>query len=162
MQVSQNLTPPSSMRSCATISGCSAAFSATPCASRKGGGVRSGREHPADLDPLPPRRGQAARRELEAMLDSLSTGQTMRDHPRLQLFLAPRQHRRGSAPHPPHAQPMTLAGSAPRAGDAGPRARPRTRGRHQRPTELRAFFADALVSPGAHRPSDRSAAQKHA
>ena len=37
MQVSQNLTPPSSMRSCGTISGCSGAFSAIPCANRKGG-----------------------------------------------------------------------------------------------------------------------------
>ena len=68
--------------------------------------VRPGRAHPADLDPVPPRRGQAgaarARNHPRQHVD-------LRDRahrPRLQLFLAPRQHRRGPEQHPPDARPL--------------------------------------------------------
>ena len=46
-----------------------------------------------------------ARRELEAILDSLSADQTLVDRARLQLFLASRQYRRGPASHPPQPRP---------------------------------------------------------
>ena len=82
-------------------------------------------------------------------------------HPRLRLFLASRQHRRGPAPHPPHPRlrhrqlRRRAQGTMAHALD---RARER---RHSRATQLQAFFADALVQPGPDRASDRGAAQEH-
>ena len=86
-----------------------------------------------------------ARRELETILDSMSISRDRAHRPRLQLFLAPRQHRRGPEQHPP---------------DAGARRRWRAAGQHagpdpirmpaqpgSAPADLRRFFKGALVSP---------------
>ena len=51
-----------------------------------------------------------ARRELETILDSMSTSRYRADRPRLQLFLASRQHRRGPEQHPPDARRVAPAG----------------------------------------------------
>ena len=85
--------------------------------------VRPGRAHPADLDPVPPRRGQAG---------AAGTGNHPRRHvdqryrtdrPRLQLFLASCQHRRGPEQHPPDARPWPRRAAAERAHpDPGARA----------------------------------------
>ena len=69
------------------------------------------------------------------------------DHPRLQLLLAPRQHRRGPAPHPPHARPRASQASPPRRGHHGPRARPRAARPASPREQLEAFFATALCVP---------------
>ena len=100
------------------------------------------------------------------MLNSLSPRPHDPDHPRLQLLLAPRQHRRGPAPHPPHAGPCP-APARRRARAPWPHALARApRGRASRAPELRAFFAGALISPvltahptevrrkSTHRPGD--------
>ena len=72
---------------------------------------------------------ETARGELETTLNCAFRRAGDRDHPRLQLFLAPRQHRRGPAPHPPlpRACPGRIAAPAmarsPHALDARPRGR---------------------------------------
>ncbi len=107
--------------------------------------VRPGRAHSPDLDPLPSRRGSpgatGARSHPRQHVD-----QRDRAHrPRLQLFLAPRQYRRGPQQHPPDA------GARFRRKGAGAACWPR-RWRMPRPpasalADLRKFFASALVSP---------------
>ena len=67
-------------------------------------------------------------------------------HPRLRLFLAPRQHRRGPAPHPPHpclrhGQGAAAAGHAWPTRSSAPGAPGISR------EQLQAFFARALCSP---------------
>ena len=85
-----------------------------------------------------------ARRELETILDSMSTSRHRADRPRLQLFLASRQHRRGPEQHPPDARPWSPAGRG--------RARSPRRWRTHKTAgfsaaDLRRFFGKALVSP---------------
>ena len=101
-----------------------------------------------------------ARRELEATLDSLDNDQTLSDRARLQLFLAPRQHRRGPAPHPPQPRPRAdEVGAA--SGRAGLRLQARRRRGHRRSRAARVLRPRAR-QPGAHRPPDRGPAQEHA
>ena len=87
-----------------------------------------------------------ARRELEATLDSLERRPDARDRPRLQLFLASGQHRRGSAPHPPQprARDRRLSRRAP-ARSLTPFSARTEMG--VEPKALGDFFDRALVSP---------------
>ena len=86
-----------------------------------------------------------ARRELETILDSMSISRDRAHRARLQLFLAPRQHRRGPEQHPPDAGAPS-AGGAPRAGTlAQTLAHAREAGFSA--ADLRRFFEGALVSP---------------
>ena len=124
------------------------------------GDLRARRADPPGLDPLPsPQRGRRAAR---ARGDPRQPQRRpdARDRARLQLFLASRQHRRGPASHPPQ----------PRACDRRLRPAPRL-ARFRLPAHARdgrrARAARRLLrsragEPGAHRPSDRSAAQEHA
>ena len=107
-----------------------------------------GRAHPPDLDPLPPRRGRDGARRARGDAEPLSARADDRDHPRLQLLLAPRQHRRGPAPHPPHprACPGRL-GAARRHDGSVTAALTRAREAGIRAADIRRFFARALVSP---------------
>ena len=120
------------MPGCATTSGCSAASSATRCASRRArrsssSSSASARPRSASTATTTSRRGASSRR----MLNGLSRDADHRDHPRLQLLLAPRQYRRGPAPHPPHARPCARrASSAARRHAAHALARA-PRGRHR-------------------------------
>ena len=86
-----------------------------------------------------------ARRELEAILDSMSISRDAAHRARLQLFLAPRQHRRRPEPHPPDAGTLR-AGGAPRPGTLA-RTLSHARAAGFSAADLRDFFADALVSP---------------
>ena len=54
-----------------------------------------------------------------------------------------------------------LAGSPPQRGSLADALDARRRARRRRRDALAAWFADALVSAGAHRASDRGAAQEH-
>ena len=80
-------------------------------------------------------------------------------HPRLQLLLAPRQHRRG---RPPRAPPPAPPPRGPAAAGGQPRRHLRAarRGRHRRRRRRRELDRRARL-PGAHRPPDRGAAQEH-
>ena len=85
-----------------------------------------------------------ARRELETILDSMSTSRHRADRPRLQLFLASRQHRRGPEQHPPDARPWRRRAAAEHAC--------RRRLSHAKTAgfsaaDLRRFFGEAQVSP---------------
>jgi phosphoenolpyruvate carboxylase len=53
-----------------------------------------------------------ARRELELILDSMSTSRDRAHRARLQLFFAPRQHRRGSEQHPADARALGAGAAA--------------------------------------------------
>jgi phosphoenolpyruvate carboxylase len=75
-----------------------------------------------------------SRKRLAPVLDALHDGGGRGGGARLQLFLAPRQHRRGPPPHPPHrdnrregAPPLasTVRGSSPMRARAASRARRR-------------------------------------
>ncbi len=100
---------------------------------------------------------EAARRELETIAEWPVARPHHPDHPRLQLLLASRQHRRGSAPHPPH--PRACAGGVGAArGHDGVCARARPRGRH-RAVAAAGILRRRLGRPGAHRASDRGAPQ---
>ena len=108
----------------------------------------------------PARRRRRSRRELARLLNGLPIAADARRRARVQLFLAPREHRRGRAPEP----------AAPRA-----RAWPdrRRSGQHRRtrstgcakPASTRRTVARLVCrragEPGAHRASDRGAAQEH-
>ena len=101
-----------------------------------------------------------ARRELEAVLDSLQRRPDAGDRAGVQLFLPSRQHRRGPASHPPQ----------PRACDFPLRSPPRLarlrlpahRRGGRRARAARRLFRFRAGEPGADRPPDRSAAQEHA
>ena len=98
-----------------------------------------------------------ARRELEAILDSMSTSRHRADRPRLQLFLASRQHRRGPEQHPPDARPRRRRAAAERAHpDPGPRKDGRLQRRRPAP-----LLRGRPGQPGADRASDRSPPQEH-
>ena len=86
-----------------------------------------------------------ARRELETILDSMSICRYRADRPRLQLFLASRQHRRGPEQHPPDARPRPPAAPRPSAlaADPGARARPPA----SAPPSCAGSSRQALVSP---------------
>ena len=99
-----------------------------------------------------------ARRELEQILDSMSTSRDGADRPRLQLFLPPRQHRRGPEQHPPDAGAPTRA--APRPA-CWPRRSPHARGAGIGADALRSFFKTRAGQPGADGASDRGAPQEH-
>ena len=132
---------------CATTSGCSAASSATPCASRRAAGVfdiverirQSSIRFHRDND-------VGARRELEAILDSLTADQTLMIVRAFSYFshlanIAEDQH------HIRRNRAHVVAGSPPRAGHGG--AMPcgaRAQAGIDAKT-LRAFFDSALVSP---------------
>ena len=90
-------------------------------------GVRAGRAHPPHRRAVPSqcRRGGApgTADDHERPADRPRA----QHHPRLRLFLAPRQHRRGPAPHPPHARLCQGRGAA-AAGHHGLCAGPRPPG----------------------------------
>ena len=136
----------------ATISACSAASSATPCA--------PGRQAVFDLvetirqSSIHFRRHEdhAARRELEATLDSLSRDQTIDVVRALAISRTSRTSPKTSA-HPPLPRPQ-IAGSAPRRSpthSTGPSTR-------HGAIELAAFFRHGPDRPGAHH-THRSPAQ---
>ena len=125
-----------------------------------GRGLRHRRAHPPGLDPLPPR--QRGRRPARAGGDARQPRQRPDavDRPRLQLFLASRQHRRRPASHPPQPRPCAdEVGAAP--GRARPRLPARRRSGDRRRPAAR-LLRSRLDQPGADRPSDRGAAQEHA
>ena len=83
-----------------------------------------------------------ARRELQSIMSGLPTERGDPHHPRLRLFLAPRQPRRGPAPHQPHPRLRHGRGAAAARHHglcAGPRA-----GRRRHARAARGFFARAL------------------
>ena len=126
----------------------------------RGRRLRNRRAHPPGLDPLPPR--QRNRRPARAGGDARQSRQRTDavDRPRLQLFLAPGQHRRGPAPHPPQPRPCAdEVGAA--AGRAAPRLQARRRSGDRRRRAAR-LLRSGLDQPGADRPSDRSSPQEHA
>ena len=121
--------------------------------------VRPGRAHPADLDPVPPRRRQAgaarARTHPRQHVD-----QPDRAHrARLQLFFASRQHRRGPEQHPADAGALDRRRSAaPGHAAADPGACARGRLQRRRPAQI---LHGSPGQPGADRASDRSPPQEH-
>ena len=131
-------------RGCARISGCSARILGDTVRDQEGAAVfdlverirqTSIRFHRDDDRP--------ARRELEAHPRQPLDRRHVADRPRVQLFLASRQHRRGPEPHPPDAgrgaggtRPSTLTAHCACA-----------RSRQFRRRRLRHFFGEALVSP---------------
>ncbi len=80
------------------------------------------------------------------------------DRPRLQLFLPPRQHRRGPEQHPPDAQPRPERGAA--AEHAGADPGPCPTGRHQ-PGRSAQLLQERAGQSGADRASDRGPPQEH-
>ena len=121
--------------------------------------VRPGRAHPADLDPVPPRRGQAGAARTRSD-PRQHVDQPDRAHrPRLQLFLAPCQYRRGPEQHPADAG---AAGA--RRGAAQGRWPRRWRMRATAgfsAADLRKFFDNGAGQSGPDRASDRSPPQEH-
>ena len=101
---------------------------------------------------------QVARRELEAALNRLSRNENDPDHPRIQLFLPPREHRRGPAPHPKDPRACGRFSSA--RGQHRSRARPRAESwdRTFRPPEVLRERSDL---PGSHRAPDGGEAKEH-
>ncbi len=146
----QKLTPRASdARGCSSARGhppCFAESSATRCESRRGKSVRAGRAGISQASIRFHRDNEAAaRRELEATLDSLSADQTLMIVRAYSYFshlanIAEDQHhiRRNRA----HA----IAGSAPRPGSLA-HAFQRTREMGVEPVALGQFFDRALVSP---------------
>src|SRR5829696_1858954 len=63
-------------------------------------GLRHHRRHPPKLHPLPPGRGSGSPPRAGSRAKSSVARRNDPDHPRIQLFLPPREHRRGPAPHP--------------------------------------------------------------
>ncbi len=122
--------------------------------------VRPGRAHPADLDPVPPRRGQAGAAGARSHPRQHVDRPDRADRPRLQLFFAPRQHRRGPEQHPADAGALdshrrargrnTLAADAVACAD----------GRLQRRRAAEVFRRSPGQS-GPDRASDRSPPQEH-
>ena len=101
---------------------------------------------------------QLARRELEAILDSMSISRDRAHRPRLQLFLASRQYRRGPEQHPADARRVAPAdAAAEHAGrDLGACAGGRLQRRRAAPILRR-----GAGQPGPDRASDRSPPQEH-
>ena len=149
--------PPTRTCRCATTSACSAAFLATRCGSQEGEPAFDDRRaHPPDLDTLPPRRGRAgAGASSNRPAQQPVPRPRQPDHPRLQLFLAPRQHRRGPAPDPPHPRPragrLARPARAPCAARSPMPSRPGSPGPSSPPSSRRADRA------GADRAPDRGA-----
>ena len=156
----------SQRRSAGVGGGCAAADRYPPARAysrryrpRPGGrrGVRPGRAHPADLDPVPSRRGQAGaagtRKHPRRHVDQRDRS----DRPRFQLFLASRQHRRGPEQHPPDARPWSRRAAAERAY---PDIVACKDGRFERRRTAR-FFQGCPGKPGADRASDRGPPQEH-
>ena len=147
------------MPGCATTSGCSAASSATPCASRKATrcsswSSASARPRSASIATTTAARGASSKPSSTACRPARPSHRA-----RLQLFLAPRQYRRGPAPHPPQAR-ASAAGGAPRAGSLA-HTLAHARGRRLQRRRPAAVLRRRAGQPGADRPSDRSAAQEH-
>ena len=122
--------------------------------------VRPGRAHPADLDPVPPRRRQA--RAARTRTDPRQhVDQPDRAHrARLQLFLASRQHCRGPEQHPPDAGADRRRRGAARRACWPRRWRTRARPASARPI-CASFFETRPGQSGADRASDRSPPQEH-
>ncbi len=160
---------------CATTSGCSAASSATPCATRKAPtssiwSSASGRPRSASTATTTGRRGASSKPSSTACRSS----ETVRIVRAFSYF----SHLANIAEDQHHIRQMRARtrspASAPRAGHAGPDAVARAGGRHRARADLRAFFAGALVSPvltahptevqrkSTHRPrdGDRRAARR--
>ena len=102
-----------------------------------------------------------ARRELEAMLDSLNADQTLAIVRAFSYFshlanIAEDQH------HIRRNRAHVFAGSAPRAGSLRLRACSARARRASTPAALARLLRPRAGQPGADRPSDRSAAQEHA
>ncbi len=128
-----------------------------PRAGRQGG-VRPGRAGPPALRRLPAEARRPRRpRPRPAADQPLGRPHGERD-PRLQLFLAPRQHRRG--PAPPAPARGARAPGAPAARLAAGRVRAAGAARHRRRPHRRHARA-RLDLAGAHRPPDRGAAKEH-
>ena len=98
--------------------------------------------------------------ELAALLNDLPIAQTLARRARVLLLLAPREHRRGRPPEPPPAR--ARAGRiAAAAGQPRRRARPRRARTASTRDALVALVRRRAGEPGAHRASDRGAAQEH-
>ena len=151
--------PPRSrrMRGCATTSGCSGAFSAIPCATRKAPTCStwssvSGRPRSGSTAMKTGRRGTSWNNPRQHV------DQPDRAHrARLQLFLASRQHRRRPEQHPADARPRHGGAGAGNAG-CDPGACARSRHQRRRSAEI---FRQRPGQPGPDRASDRSAPQEH-
>ena len=136
---------PKRTRRCATTSACSGASSATRCASRKArrrtrSSSASGRPRSASIATTRPPRGASSPSSSRARPRA-----DLRDPARLQLFLAPRQHRRGRAPHPPQSRPVVKRRRRARARSQYAFTRAKEAGVSRE--RLRKFFDSALVSP---------------
>ena len=101
----------------------------------------------------------AARRELESTLNSLSRSQSQKHHSGLQLLFAPGQHRGRPASYPSHARACLGSFGAARRDD-GPCDGASLRNRSV-PRRAAGLLRVCANHPGAHRSSDRSAAQEH-
>ena len=116
-------------------------------------GVRAGRAHPPHRRAVPPqcRRGGApgTADDHERPADRPRA----QHHPRLRLFLAPRQHRRGPAPHPPHARLRQGRGAA-AAGHHGLCAGPRPPGAGCHARAAAGLLRPCAVQPGPDGASD--------
>ena len=128
---------------------------------RPGGGrrLRPGRAHPADLDPVPPRQRHAGPARAGTDPRQHVDQPDRADRARLQLFLAPRQHRRGPEQHPPDAGADRAGRDAARQ-PAEPDAGACARGRHQLGRSA-PLLRDRPGQPGADGASDRSSPQEH-
>ena len=100
-----------------------------------------------------------ARRDLEATLNCLKPKEALQIIRAFGFFLAPRQYRRGSAPHPPDARPLPERRNASRGHDCA-FPRPHSSGRHPAGASRR-LFCRRHGGAGIDCASDRSAAQKH-
>ena len=119
--------------------------------------VRPGRAHPADLDPVPPRRGQAGAAGTRNHPRQHVDQRHRADRPRLQLFLASRQHRRGPEQHPPDARSWSRRAAAERAHpDPGPRKDGRLQRRRPAP-----LLRGGSGQPGADGAPHGSSPQEH-
>ena len=100
-----------------------------------------------------------ARRELETILDSMSTQRDRADRARVQLFLSSGQHRRRPEPHPPDAGALGCRRTA-ASGNAAVDAVSCAFGgfQHRRSAQV---FLKRPRQPRAHRAPDGGAAQKH-
>ena len=112
------------------------------------GGLRDRRAHPPDLDPLPSGRGRGRPPGARDDPEQPVARAHQPDHPRLQLFLASGEPRRGPAPRPP--LPGPCHGGRPCHGGCRRRARARWPG----PSSSRRRPASARRRC---RPSSRSA-----
>ena len=121
--------------------------------------LRPGRAHPADLDPVPPRRRQAGAARTRTDPRQHVDQPDRADRARLQLLLASGQHCRGPEQHPPDAG-ADRAGRGAAREHAGPDPGACAHRRHQRGRSAQVFRKRPGQS-GPDRPSDRSPPQEH-